>query len=573
MSSHTPQPAPDVPAQPGNVSSVNRRSFMKRTLLASAAAQAVALAAAPGDASAGEDDDWKKVAHKRREAAARLRREVAEAHLRLPLVAHPDNDDEERYPNRIGSYSKGLPHNDLGEVEPAAYDALLRATASGLPQDFEAIPLGAPVGQRRKLVNPQAGLAFDLEGADAQELFIRPAPALRSPEAAGEMVENYWCALARDIAFSDYASNPLIRVATADLSRLVDFRGPKIAGRVTPGTLFRGVHAGCLNGPYISQFLWMTAPFGAGYVESRMRTTVPGVNFLTRYDDWLASQRGYKPRENAAYDPRRRYIRNGRDLGEWVHVDVLYQAYFQALLVLLVGPSADPTTSGMGAPLNPGNPYLHSQNQDGFGTFGGPHIASLLAEVASRALKAVWFQKWFVHRRLRPEAYAGRVHQQLSGNAEYPLDWPSLAHSPALAATKELNGSWLLPMAFPEGSPLHPAYGAGHATVAGACVTILKAWFDENFVIPNPVQATPDGRALVPYSGAPLTLGGELNKLANNVAIGRNIAGVHWRSDATESLKLGEAVAISILRDQRATYNEGFSGFTFTRFDGTRVTV
>ncbi len=41
-------------------------------------------------------------------------------------------------------------------------------------------------------------------------------------------------------------------------------------------------------------------------------------------------------------------------------------------------------------------------------------------------------------------------------------------------------GNALLPMAFPEGSPTHPAYGAGHATVAGACVTILKAWFDES---------------------------------------------------------------------------------------------
>ncbi len=33
-----------------------------------------------------------------------------------------------------------------------------------------------------------------------------------------------------------------------------------------------------------------------------------------------------------------------------------------------------------------------------------------------------------------------------------------------------------LPMAFQEGSPMHPSYGAGHATVAGACVTILKAY-------------------------------------------------------------------------------------------------
>jgi len=36
---------------------------------------------------------------------------------------------------------------------------------------------------------------------------------------------------------------------------------------------------------------------------------------------------------------------------------------------------------------------------------------------------------------------------------------------------------------------------------------------------------------------------------------------------------LGEAVAISLLRDQGATFNESFAGFTFARFDGTILTV
>jgi hypothetical protein len=105
-------------------------------------------------------------------------------------------------------------------------------------------------------------------------------------------------------------------------------------------------------------------------------------------------------------------------------------------------------------------------------------------------------------------------------------------------------------------------------------VTILKAWFDENWVIPDPVVPTADGLALTPYRGADtLTVGGELNKLASNVAIGRNIAGVHWRSDATESLKLGEAIAIAILTDYKGCYNERFDGFALTKFDGTRIVI
>jgi hypothetical protein len=51
------------------------------------------------------------------------------------------------------------------------------------------------------------------------------------------------------------------------------------------------------------------------------------------------------------------------------------------------------------------------------------------------------------------------------------------------------------------------------------------------------------------------------------------MAGVHWRSDSAQGLLLGEAVTISVLRDQRATYNETFNGFTFTKFDGSSITV
>src|SRR5258705_4787428 len=100
------------------------------------------------------------------------------------------------------------------------------------------------------------------------------------------------------------------------------------------------------------------------------------------------------------------------------------------------------------------------------------------------------------------------------------------------------GGNALLPMAFPEGSPTHPAYGGGHATVAGACVTILKAWFDESFVIPDPVVPNHQGTALVAYTGPDarsLTVGGELNKVAANIAIRRNIAGIHCRTDSNQS--------------------------------------
>jgi hypothetical protein len=102
---------------------------------------------------------------------------------------------------------------------------------------------------------------------------------------------------------------------------------------------------------------------------------------------------------------------------------------------------------------------------------------------------------------------------------------------------------------------------------------MLKAFFDESAQIKNPVVPSADGLTLVPYQGTPLTVGGELNKIASNVAQGRNIAGVHWRTDATEALKLGEDVSISILKDTKSCFSEPFNGFSLTKFDGTTITV
>jgi hypothetical protein len=508
--------------------------------------------------------------NQRANECAKLRRDAATAGLQATPqnLQHATNQDDDLYPEKLGSYSKGLPHNNDGTVVLSAYASLVQALKSGRPADFDAIPLGGSRG----LTNPQAGLAFDMEGPDAHALVQPPAPTFASREQAAEISENYWMALLRDVPYSEYGGNPIANAAAADLNLYsADFKGPKTGGAVTTATLFRGLTAGDRLGPYLSQFFYHDCNFGANKVEQKITTTVPGVDYMTDFATWLAVQRGINQPADML-DPVPRYMRNGRDIGQWVHIDVLFQAYLQAFLVL----------AGAGAPFDDGNPYNGNPSQIGFGTFGGPHIATLLCEVSTRALKAVWYQKWFVHRRIRPEVQAARVHRTLYDGANYPV------HPEILSSFSDGNrlkgfmpaGNALLPMAFPEGSPTHPAYGAGHATVAGACVTILKAWFKETTRLVDiglePVQPTDDGLNLVPYSGSDaggLTVGVELNKIASNVALGRNTAGVHWRSDATESLKLGEQLAIGILRDQRTCYNEMFNGFSLTKFDGTTITV
>lgn len=102
---------------------------------------------------------------------------------------------------------------------------------------------------------------------------------------------------------------------------------------------------------------------------------------------------------------------------------------------------------------------------------------------------------------------------------------------------------------------------------------MLKAFFNEEFVIPNPVIPSKDGMSLTPYKDAPLTVGGELNKLAYNIALGRDAAGVHYRTDGINGIKLGEKIAIGILRDYRETFQQEFKGFSLTTFDGNIITI
>ncbi len=107
----------------------------------------------------------------------------------------------------------------------------------------------------------------------------------------------------------------------------------------------------------------------------------------------------------------------------------------------------------------------------------------------------------------------------------------------------------------------------------------MKALFDETTTFTSlgiTPMYSPDGVTLQPYTGGDvnqITIGTELDKLASNIALARNIAGVHWRSDYQQSMLLGEAVAIAFLQDMVHVFNEPGGYFTFTSFNGTKVTI
>lgn len=506
---------------------------------------------------------------------------------------------------------------------------------------------GAKGAKVRAWESQGGGLTFDLEGPDAQAVTMPPAPIIGSDELISEIAEVYAQAMLRDVPFTkinDLSGTVYIKspddihvLGTPDLTNpLVDVEGlmkllnnlpwfkdsdccklspeeiTRKRGPFKGGTLFRGVTPGDKIGPYISQFLLAgnggvngndpercpedgLISYGALSIDQRVRLATPCRDYMQTWYEWLDVQDGadLRGQESYIYKPsemKRRFITTPRDLATYVHYDALYEAYLNACLILLAN----------GTPFDPGIPFQADDfrdRQQGFAHFGGPHILSLVTEVATRALKAVRFQKFNIHRRLRPEALAARL-----AKSDHPAvgvdEIKRMVEEPNLKQILKfieefnpkdanLNANYLLPMAFCEGSPMHPSYGAGHATVAGACITILKAFFDHKQPVAltgNPGKAFVADEAtngvslkvidVVDENGVAknLTVEGELNKLASNISIGRNWAGVHYFTDYIESLRMGEQIAIGILEEQKMTYGENFS-MTIPLFDGGSIRI
>jgi len=485
-----------------------------------------------------------------------------------------------------------------------------------------------------------AGLLLDLEGPDAQAVTMPPAPTLKSDELTAEMAEVYLMALLRDTHFSQFRDPGLGKQLNADLcdcdckpkvkvnkaidilkkldwfkSNCCDLKDYEQARQrsiddLTLQTVFRGVSPGDNVGPYLSQFLLVgntgingcdalneasdgKIAYGALQTGQQVRFAKPCLDYMTTYEAWVDVQNGADMGGLEQYinNPTHRFITTPRDLATYVHYDALYEAYLNACLILL----------GMKAPLDPGIPFLAPDvrdKQQGFASFGGPHILTLVTEVATRALKAVRHQKFNIHRRLRPEALAGlidRYNSVTDSDAKAELEPVKCINDTLQAAglldlvvkhnacqneaydrahdASATSDRYLLPMAFPEGSPMHPSYGAGHATVAGACITMLKAFFDTGWELPFAFEPNADGSALVAVNvDNPLTVEGELNKIAANISVGRDWAGVHYFTDYLESLRMGEQIAIGILEEQKLCYNENFT-MTIPLFDGTTIRI
>jgi len=604
----------------------------------------------------------------RRQKSFSVRVEAAELAKSRQYPSHQANGDEQRYAGGdryFMSFTKGLIHNDkTGLLEdPRDFVEFRRAIDDGFIDPFtDKVRHGA----KYQVVNgkiedetdpeklegfrqweaPTAGVVHELEGPDPQAVTMPPAPPLldatgnTNPELIFEMAEVYELAIIRDLPLNSFENNgtanaelqgSIERLNQLDYIKEQNGRPRKVnpEGKLDAQTVFRGSSPGVEVGPYLSQFLLIgnksingevnvedgKITYGVLEINQKVPIATPKRDYMTKLDDYVDVQRGIQqPRE--AYDAGLRFIYTPRDLATYVHYDALYQAYLNACLILL----------GMGTPFDPGFDHLSGggvaagdpktrRHANGFALYGGPHILNLVTEVATRALKAVRFQKFNNHLRLRPEALAARVDlvrrkndcqiqeeipKALSQYVQVFIDKLTANQGQCQLSTLDeicaiAHNSYLLPMAFPEGSPMHPAYGAGHATVAGACVTILKAFFDTSTVLVKDCnqdyqfKRMEKGDQLVAFRAGncgstleeskiddiseALTLEGELNKLAANISIARDMAGVHYFTDYYDSVRMGEEIAIGILEEQALTYPTDPFVLSVPTFDGDVVRI
>ena len=544
-------------------------------------------------------------------------RTLAAAVQRKPVGTQNVNGDEALYKtdNYAGSFTKSMAHDatDGYISDSQQFKNLTIALDSGKQADFDEVTLAA--GAQYKLVDPQASLYTPMEGVDLSCIVSNTPPAVASDALAAEMVELYCKELTRDAPFVDWGSDSDITTVLDNshinkANVLANINAPLDGGVVTLETLFRGQLPAAKEGPYISQLLYYDIPYGGmslrqKYLAPKARsvmnpTTGDPSEFGVKKSAMINIQDGkeddYFNISAGRFESNDRFIYSGRVLGEMVHGDKLFQHYYNAVQIL----------AGVGCPLDAGLPA--PSNDDKFTSIGGEvDIYHHVANVSGLVLKHAWFHKWQVHRRLRPEATSILLQNQKDSVPGYTYLSSVLTDNQIIEDIKTMHNdnysvanSYLLSSVFPEGSPCHPAYPAGHATVAGACATVIKAFFDgttkwvdlpkvasgdvranneaksASYLV---AQANSDGTDLINYTGstANMTVNSEVNKLASNISLGRNWANVHYRSDGDWGMLIGEEVAINYLKEVLSSYNQTHNGntvsLTLEKFDGTTITI
>jgi membrane-associated phospholipid phosphatase len=454
--------------------------------------------------------------HKRTQNIMELRKRMAlEAGLMGPFLRPISYNS--RYTNL---FTKGLPHNNEGYVDESAMQTLLTALLERNNNLLASVPLGS----ERRLLNPSGAWALELMGKNNNSLSYSKMLLLSSPELGEQMCELYCMAWARDVPFASYGDSSIIQTCCQSLNININniFRGPLL-----------------FSGPYISQFLYRD------YQGIQQKYQTEPFDYLKTWKLMIANQSGtYNVVNNIKTC---RYLITGRDLAHYVHNDVPYHTISTTCAVL----------------ASLGVPWRYQGEETPFLNFGEPDLQAILGLVGRSALSSAWYVKWnslF----LRPEAFSIEVDRVFNDGRNRHHISSTLLSNPILKRTK------ILSQVYPEGAPLSPSTPSGHATYMGACITVLKFFYQTDYQIPI-YEPSSEGNSLI-RTDQMTTVQEELHKLAFNIGYGRMWAGVNYAMDVISGLKRGQKVALSCLSDFVQRYPEPVT-ITIHQFNGKPITI
>ena len=485
-----------------------------------------------------------------------------------------------------GTFTKTMPHDASGRITPAQLADLQKASTVGSIACWNAVAKGGSA----RFHDPFAAYLPTFCGADAMALISYDTPDLsRKPVPQGStyqadlMNEVYAMSLCRDIPLSFFyekASQPQ-SVLDPLLTDMAAFSNPAyfptngVSHVMTRKEMFRSRSPGDLQGPYLSQFLLLDIPTYETGIKQQFKFpplySGAASDYMKTLATYLPVANGTGTEVKTPFESTPRYPVTARDLAQIIHNDFCYEPYFHAAKIIAGIP---------GAFALPQSPYTSNTRSQGFVDLAPPDIMTVLAEGCHMALQGAWKHKWW-NMKIRPEELAKEVELYRLNHQNPGGLHTSLINGPIVSKVVAAHGNALLWQCYVEGCPPHPSWPAGHATVAGCCGTLLKAYINPNTRMPAMYVPHETGRYLVPInvsdygeSQNPKVLD-EVDKLISNATFGRDWAGVHYRSDCEFGVYLGEQLALQYLKDKVQSYKQDGFVFSFNvrLIDGSTKTI
>lgn len=217
------------------------------------------------------------------------------------------------------------------------------------------------------------------------------------------------------------------------------------------------------------------------------------------------------------------------------------------------------------------------------GRWTGPRLLALMAEAETLARRFAKVNAGRPNRLPRPAVTAAQMTvwlaqderhavtqgalykeaaDELASCAPGLLSWVSRANQ-VRRGEQRFEQSLFLPLSRPECQHRNPSDLAAHVIVAGALATLIKAVFDTS------------RRAhlkMIGQTDPALALADQIDRLAANIALMRCVSGGYFPAENHQDLRLGEAIALQLLR-QRLTDDNRSAALSFRDFDGRSLQI